>query len=166
MQTTTNDKQTEHQNEDLNEMVRLLQIGPLGRKSESHLAATDHQQQPLFTPSQPAQTTSDAQKEPVKGHTRRKHDRIPLPENLPRLDVVYDILDADKRCTCGSNIGRIGEDVCEKLDYVPVMVEVIRHILPKYTCKGWEGGEDEGPTVKIAPPAVQLIPPKKTPPRG
>jgi transposase len=37
-------------------------------------------------------------------------------------------------------------------------VRVLRHIRYKYACKRCEGVEDDGPTVKIAPPPVALIP--------
>ncbi len=37
-------------------------------------------------------------------------------------------------------------------------MQVIRHIRPKYACKGCEGVEDNGKTVKIAPPPAQIIP--------
>ena len=55
-------------------------------------------------------------------------------------------------------LSRIGEETCEKLDYIPAKVQVIRHIRPKYACKHCEGVEDDGPTVRIAPVPVQLIP--------
>ena len=35
---------------------------------------------------------------------------------------------------------------------------MIRHIRPKYACKHCEGVDDDGPTVKIAPVPLQLIP--------
>jgi transposase len=56
------------------------------------------------------------------------------------------------------SLSRIGEDTCEKLDYIPAKVQVLRHIRYKYACKSCEGVDDDGPTVKIAPAPVQLIP--------
>ena len=148
----------QQQIDQLNEMLRLLQNELFGRKSESRPTATDHQQLPLFAPSQPAAPLPDEEKVPVRGHRRKKRGRKPLPEELPRIEVVHDIPDADKRCACGAQLSRIGEDVCEKLDYVPAKIQVFRHIRPKYACKCCEGVEDQGPTVKIAPTAIQLIP--------
>ena len=63
---------------------------------------------------------------------------------------MHDISDAEKQCACGAQLSRIGEETCEKLDYVPAKLQVIRHIRPKYACKACEGVEDDGPTVKIA----------------
>jgi len=60
--------------------------------------------------------------------------------------------------TCGVELSLIGQDVSEKLDYVPAKIQVIRNIRLKYACKSCEGVEDDGPTVKIAPVPVQLLP--------
>jgi transposase len=46
----------------------------------------------------------------------------------------------------------------EKLDYISARLRVERHIRYKYACKSCEGVEDGGPSVKIAPAPVQLIP--------
>jgi transposase len=81
-----------------------------------------------------------------------------LPDNLPRVEVVHDLDDEEKICGCGDQLSCIGQETCEKLDYKPAQLRVIRHIRYKYACKSCEGIESEGPTVKIAPPPVQLIP--------
>ena len=94
----------------------------------------------------------------VPEHTRRKPKRKPLPEDLPRVEVVHDLDEEEKVCACGANLSRIGEEVSEKLDIVPAKIQVIRHIRYKYACKSCEGVESEGPTVKIAPPPPELIP--------
>lgn len=102
----------------------------------------------------------EAEKAPVTvpEHTRQRPKRKPLPESLPRIEVLHDIDESQKVCGCGAELSRIGEDVCEKLDIIPAKIQVIRHIRPKYACKSCEGVEDEGPTVKIAPPPPQIIP--------
>jgi transposase len=142
----------------LQEMLRLFQNELFGRKSEARVDAVNPNQLQLFTPPEAVEPITPEEKLPVKGHTRKKRGRKPLPEELPRVDVVHDIPDEQKLCACGATLSRIGEDVSEKLDYVPAKLQVIRNIRPKYACKCCEGVEDEGPTVKIAPPAAQLIP--------
>jgi transposase len=142
----------------LQEMLRLFQNELFGRKSEARVDAVNPNQLQLFTPAQAAEPIGPEEKLPVKGHTRKKRGRKPLPEDLPRVDVVHDIDDEQKLCACGATLSRIGEDVSEKLDYTPAELKVIRNIRPKYACKCCEGVEDEGPTVKIAPAPVQLIP--------
>jgi len=81
-----------------------------------------------------------------------------LPKDLPRVDIIHDLSEAEKQCACGARLSRFGEEVCEKLDYIPARLRVERHIRYKYACKNCEGVEDDGPTVRIAPAPVQLIP--------
>jgi transposase len=144
----------------LEEMVRLLKNEIFGRKSEKHPVA-DIRQFPLFDENQ--DDTADGQdqspdSQPVSGHTRRKPVRKPLPDDLPQVDIVHDLDESEKTCACGCPLSRIGEEVCLKLRYTPAQMVVERHIRPKYACKGCEGVEDDGPTVKIAPVPPQLIP--------
>ncbi len=59
--------------------------------------------------------------------------RKPLPDHLPREDVVH-APEAD--CVhCGKVMRQMGEDVREQLDYVPGRFVVIRHVRPKLSCR-------------------------------
>ena len=147
----------QQQNDYLQEMVRLLKNELFGRKSET-LPVVNPNQLQLFNPSEPVEPIQSDDEIVVPEHTRKKRGRKPLPADLPRVDVVHDLPEAEKQCACGVELSRIGEEICEKLDYIPVKIRVIRHIRPKYACKACEGVEDDGPTVKIAPPPAQLIP--------
>jgi transposase len=66
-----------------------------------------------------------------------------LPAELPRVDVIHDLPEEEKKCDCGAPLSCIGQDVSEKLDYVPARLRVIRHIRYKYACKSCEGVESE-----------------------
>jgi transposase len=147
----------QQQNEYLQEMVRLLKNELFGRKSEA-LAAGHPNQLQLFTPDTPLEPIQSDDQIVVPEHTRKKRGRKPLPADLPRVEVIHDLPEAEKQCACGTQLSRIGQEICEKLDYIPAKIQVIRHIRPKYACKQCEGVEDDGPTVKIAPPPAQLIP--------
>lgn len=140
----------------LEERIRLLQNELFGRKSEKHDPGCDRQM-PIFEPDQAPEPKVDQVTIAVGAHKRKKRGRKPLPDNLPRVEVIHDIADDQKVCACGAALSRIGEDTCEKLDYVPAKVRVLRHIRYKYACKNCEGVEDNGPTVKIAPAPVALI---------
>jgi transposase len=145
----------------LEEQLRLLRNELFGRKSEKP-PREDRDQIPLF--GQPPETPDDAAAETeddtvvIPAHSRRKRGRKPLPEHLPRVDIIHDLTDDEKICACGHVMSRIGQEQCEKLDYIPARIQVLRHIRYKYACKHCEGVESDGPTVKIAPPPVQLIP--------
>lgn len=141
----------------LQEMVRLLKNELFGRKSEARPVPDENQLQLFNQPDVPPIPETHGEVT-IGAHTRKKRGRKPLPKNLPRVEVIHDISEEEKHCACGANLERIGEDVSEKLDYVPAKIQVIRHVRYKYACKDCEGVEDDGPTVKIAPPPVQLIP--------
>jgi transposase len=141
--------------------VRLLRNEIFGRKSEKRPVPEDGQQQRLFDEAEgeaAEEINQPPEPIPVGPNNRRKAGRKPLPDNLPRIEVIHDIPESQKQCACGSPLSRIGEEVCEKLDIIPAKVQVIRHIRYKYACKGCEGVESEAPTVLIAPAPPQLIP--------
>jgi len=71
----------------------------------------------------------------VPGHTRRKRGRKPLPETLPRMEVIHDLPDNEQVCPHDGNaLTEIGEVVSEQLDIVPAKIQVIRHIRKQYAC--------------------------------
>jgi transposase len=153
------DIQYRAQIEFLEERIRFFQKELFGRKTEKRPAEPDPRQLTLFNEAE-VLTAEKAQEEPlvVGEHTRQRPKRKPLPADLPRVEVIHDLDEADKLCSCGAELSRIGEEVCEKLDIIPAKIQVIRHIRYKYACKSCEGVEAEGPTVKIAAPPLELIP--------
>lgn len=138
----------------LQEYVRQLRSVLFGRKSEK--LANDNQI-PLFDEAEVIVCEPRAEVV-VDQHNRRKPGRKPLPPELPRVEVVHDLSEAEKVCECGASLSRIGEEVCEKLDIIPASIQVIRHIRYKYACKSCEGIESEAPTVTIAPAPPQIVP--------
>ena len=75
---------------------------------------------------------------PTPEGTRPK--RQPLPDHLPRAEVVHEPeQDGACRCPkCGGDMGPLGEDVTEVLDYLPGRFQLIRHVRPKYACRRCE----------------------------
>ncbi len=142
----------------LREQIAHLYNKLFGRKSEKARYQDESPQLPLFDMPEPDPDTEEEEVVEVPSHTRKKKGRKPLPANLPRVEVVHDIDPEEKICPCGADLARIGEEVSEKLDIIPAVIQVIRHIRPKYSCKQCEGVEDEGSTVKTAPVPPQLIP--------
>jgi transposase len=68
---------------------------------------------------------------------KRQPKRRPLPESLPRVEVLHDL--ASKDCpTCGQGLERIGEEISEQLDIIPAKFFVRRHVRPKYCCRHCE----------------------------
>ncbi len=149
----------EVENNILREQVRLLRAQLFGRKTEKSPAFQDSTQALLFNEAEacsPAEEVNEAIE--IKGHNRKKRGRKPLPEDLPRVDMVHDLKEEEKACACGCMRSRIGEEISEQLDIIPARIQVIRHIRYKYVCKNCEGVEAEEPAVTIAPTPKQMIP--------
>ncbi|TRC75280.1 IS66 family transposase [Mesorhizobium sp. WSM4307] len=72
-----------------------------------------------------------------KPSTERPSHRKPLPDHLPREDVLVDVDSMICAC-CGGALHAIGESVSEMLDWVPAQLRVIRTTRPKYACRTCE----------------------------
>lgn len=152
-------QRSEHENDLLREQLRLLRSQLYGRKSERLSASSGCTQLMLFDePAADPGKVEEFKGVDVAAHTRKKVGRKPLPEDLPRVEIVHDIAEKDKICGCGNAKSRIGEEIMEQLDIMPARIQVLRHVRPKYACRQCEGVEDDGPTVAIAPPPPQIIP--------
>jgi transposase len=58
--------------------------------------------------------------------------RQPLPAHLPRREMRHE--PESTVCSCGCQMKRIGQDVSEKLDYVPGVFTVEHHVRGKWAC--------------------------------
>ena len=79
---------------------------------------------------------------------RQQPKRTALPPELPRTLIHHE--PDNTQCRCGCQLKRIGEDVSEKLDYVPGEFSVERHIRGKWACDNCE-------TLIQAPVPAQII---------
>lgn len=150
--------QYESEIELLREQISHLYHKLFGRKSEKNFPDSESLQLPLFDMPEPDPDEAKEEEVEVLSHFRKTKGRKPLPSTLPRVEIIHDIDPEEKVCPCGARLSKIGEDVSEKLDIIPAVIQVIQHIRPKYSCKSCEGIEDKKATVKIAPVPRQLIP--------
>jgi len=136
----------------LREYVRLLKHHRFGRTSEKR----SDEQIRLFNEAEVEAGDAEAADEApvvVAAHTRRKRGRKPLPDWIPRVEIVHDLPDGQKVCAeDGTALERIGEEVCEQLEFIPAQLRVLRHIRPKYACKTCRTG------IHTAPLPAQPIP--------
>lgn len=137
----------------LEEYIRLQKQKTFGASSEK-----SPDQQELFNEAEssgedllaePQQETVSTAAQPVTA--KKKPGRKPLPAELPRIRIEYDLSEDDKRCACGCERTLIGEETCEQLDVIPAKVQVLVHVRKKYACKQCEAG------VKTAPLPPQPI---------
>lgn len=88
----------------------------------------------------------------VPAHTRKKRGRKPLPDTLPRVEVVHELPEAERQCPHdGRTLQVIGEVASEQLDIVPAKIQVIRHVRKQYAC-------DCGQCIRTAALPPQPIP--------
>jgi transposase len=63
------------------------------------------------------------------------HGRKPLPASLERRRVVFDLDEGQRQCPhCQKPMQQIGEDISERLEFVPASLHVIEEVRPKYAC--------------------------------
>jgi len=116
-----------------------------GRRSEKMDAGqlrlfTAEDQQPQSTvvdeaPDAAAPRTGDG-----KARRKRGGGRKPLPAELPRVPVVYELPEDQLVCPhSGKPLVKIGQDVSEQLEFIPSSLFVIRHIRCKYAPEGGDG---------------------------
>ena len=88
----------------------------------------------------------------VPAHTRKKRGRKPLPDTLPRVEVIHEIPEDQRHCPHdGQVLAEINQVVSEQLDIIPAQVRVIRHIRKQYACSC-------GQCIQTAPLPGQPIP--------
>jgi len=85
---------------------------------------------------------------PKSQDDKQRPKRQALPANLPRREIHHE--PESTTCGCGCQMKRIGQDVAEKLDYVPGVFTVERHIRGKWVCAKCE-------TLVQAPVAAHII---------
>lgn len=142
--------QQAHEIDSLKERIQLLLAQLYSSKSEKLPLPPADQLSFLEAQLEELQAQKAATVE-VLAHQRKASGRKALPEELPRVEVLHDLPEAEKTCACGAELSKIGEETSEQLEYIPPQLRVLRHIRPKYTCRACEGVEGEGPTIKIAP---------------
>lgn len=82
-----------------------------------------------------AQSAEPAVEESALQAKRKGHGRRPLPRDLRRERVVYDVPETDKVCPCCQTPRvKIGEETSEQLDYQPAKLFVWEHVRLKYAC--------------------------------
>jgi transposase len=107
---------------------------------------------PTDPPSTAPPPASDAA---VKRPKKKGHGRRPLPEDLRRERIVYDVPDADKVCSCCHTPRvKIGEETSEQLDYQPAKLFVWEHVRLKYACPMCAKTAASGVTPATAEPAA------------
>lgn len=98
-------------------------------------------------------TKAEATPMAVSSYERRHPVRKPLPSHYPREQIIYDLSDEEKQCTCcGDAKKKIGEAISEQLAVVPRQHKVIQHVRYKYACPQCQEGVSIPPMPKLLLP--------------
>lgn len=138
------------------EEARLSRQHMFGRRSEAHpgqgdlfneveAVAAEDETSGVDAPDD-HKATDNKGSAPAQGKRRGK--RRPLPPELPRIETIVDVAVDERQCDCGADKVKIGEEVSEQLDIIPMQVRVIRTVRPRYACPKGE----RAPVVAPAPP--------------
>lgn len=135
-------RQTRHENEQLQHRLDLLLRRLYGPRTERF-----DPNQPLLIPeafdtptapaSQDAPPAADPKPDATTGakKNQRGHGRKELPKNLPRVTVVHDLTEAERRCPgCGETRAQISIECSEQIDYKPASLFVVDHQRCTYAC--------------------------------
>jgi transposase len=146
-------ERTRRENEQLKHKLDVLCRRLFGRKSEkvdpSQLRlALDLLEAEPEAESKPLEADSgESPRRERKRRRGRSTGRQALPPELPRQVVTRDVPEGERVCACGAEKPVIGEDVSEKLEYVPASFHVIQTRRIKRACP-----KGHGMSVGPAPP--------------
>ena len=77
--------------------------------------------------------------DPKRKQSQQGHGRRPLPDHLPREEVIHELTDKERTCPCCGKLRKeIGSEVSEQLEFVPASLKVIQHHRKKYACDACE----------------------------
>ena len=89
-------------------------------------------------------------------YTRVKRGRKPIPPDIPRVEVVYDLSDQEKSCPhCAAERPQIGTLESEELQFIPARVVVKKYIRKKYgpcSCKAFKEDKSAAPIITATMP--------------
>lgn len=115
--------------------LRRMQFGQSSERLNRQIEQLELQLEELETAEAQVEAQAEASGQVSTRPERMKPKRRPLPDRLPRQDILHEPADTCSCAACGAGMSKLGEDVTEVLDYVPDRFQVLRHVRPKYACK-------------------------------
>jgi len=122
----------------LEEYIKAQQLRQFANKSEKVNPAQLQLFDEAKLPKDEEKILAQEEEIQVASFTPKKPGRKGLPADLPRVSRIYDLIEEEKVCVCGSELTYISDEKSEQLEYVPAKIFVIEHIKKKYACKACE----------------------------
>ena len=140
----------------LEEELKLALFRRFGKSSERYQGQGELPFSAEYGPTESSEAPVETEK---ISYTRGKPGRKKLSAALPREHHYHDLDASERRCACGHELTRIGEDVSERLNVIPAKLWVEVHHHPKYACAHCQGVNDsDEPSVKKAAGGKALLP--------
>jgi transposase len=146
---------------ELQEKFETLRRMYFGTSSEK-LSEEDQRQMRLFNEAEefgeePSEN-EESESISVDGHRREKPGRKPISKDLPREEIIHDVSEEEKRCSCcGELRPELDDETSEEIEIVPASVKVLRHIRKVYgpcRCKDFEASEQQPIARGATPPRM------------
>ncbi len=133
-----------------NRLARHRQFGPSSEAGQGWL----FNEAELFASQPQPPADADAPTAPAQGrnksHAKARGHRRALPPELPRVEILIDLPEDERKDADGAPMVRIGEEISEQLDIIPMKIRVIRTIRPRYAPARGNGA----PVVASLPPGI------------
>jgi transposase len=153
----------------LNERIKLLEEQFRLAQSKRFAPSSEKTKDRVFDEAEQAAADEDADEgaeatfalpetglPPAEAPAPGKRGRKPLPANLPRTRIEYDLPEDRKICPCCRGaLHRLGEEVTEQL-HLEVKASVLQHARLKYACRHGERHGLQTPIVTAPIPAQPL----------
>ena len=103
----------------LEEKVRLLQTKLFGKKSERFIEENPDQTHFLASSVKENEIQEEAigDFQEIKPHKRKKGGRKAFPKDLVRREIIHDLSESEKVCSCGCNLSPIGEENSDQIGH-------------------------------------------------
>ena len=118
----------------LNQETALEDLALLEQAHDNFLANLSDDERAKLPASKPINTQNDSTDIQSKKPTQpRRQKRIVIPDNLDIHTIIHE--PPSITCECGCQMTQMGQDVQDKLGFVPKQFYRERHVYPKYTCR-------------------------------
>ena len=118
----------------LNKETALEDLALLEQAHVNFLANLSDDERAKLPASKPINTQNDSTDIQSKKPTQpRRQKRLVIPDNLDITTIIHE--PPSTTCECGCQMTQMGQDVQDKLGFVPKQFYRERHVYPKYTCR-------------------------------
>jgi len=122
--------QLEQENRLLKEQLAIARQNQFGTSSEQQHTPAN------IEPVEAQQVEPVVQNKTPKLKLVSNAGRKPLPQHLPREEVKHTLSESECACPCcNGRMSKVGEDITERVKYIPARVVVQKHLSAKYVCR-------------------------------